>query len=40
MAELNDYQKKLKAEFIENRGYWFPFWQQVLEMNPEFFEAY
>jgi len=40
MAELNDYQMKLKAEFIENRGYWFPFWQQVLEMNPEFFEAY
>jgi alkylhydroperoxidase/carboxymuconolactone decarboxylase family protein YurZ len=40
MAELSEYQKKLKAEFIENRGYWFPFWQQVLEMSPEFFETY
>jgi alkylhydroperoxidase/carboxymuconolactone decarboxylase family protein YurZ len=40
MAELSDHQKNLKAEFIENRGYWFPFWQQILEMSPEFFETY
>jgi alkylhydroperoxidase/carboxymuconolactone decarboxylase family protein YurZ len=40
MADLTDHQKSLKADFIENRGYWFPFWQQVLEMSPEFFEAY
>jgi alkylhydroperoxidase/carboxymuconolactone decarboxylase family protein YurZ len=40
MAGLSEHQKKLKAEFIENRGYWFPFWQQILEMSPEFFETY
>ena len=40
MAELSDHQRNLKAEFIENRGYWFPFWQQILEMSPEFFETY
>ena len=40
MAELTDHQRNLKAEFIENRGYWFPFWQQILEMSPEFFETY
>lgn len=40
MIDLTEHQKSLKAEFIENRGYWFPFWQQVLEMSPDFFEAY
>ena len=40
MAELSEHQKHLKATFIENRGYWFPFWQQILEMSPEFFETY
>jgi alkylhydroperoxidase/carboxymuconolactone decarboxylase family protein YurZ len=40
MADLSEHQKQLKADFIENRGYWYPFWQQVLELSPEFFEAY
>ncbi|MBM84845.1 MAG: gamma-carboxymuconolactone decarboxylase [Rhodospirillaceae bacterium] len=40
VAKLSEHQKRMKAEFIENRGYWYPFWQQVLELSPEFFEAY
>jgi alkylhydroperoxidase/carboxymuconolactone decarboxylase family protein YurZ len=37
---LNDYQERLKAEFMENRGYWHPFWDEMLELDPEMFEAY
>ncbi len=40
MGTLTDHQKQLKEEFIENRGYWYPFWQQILELDPDFFEAY
>jgi alkylhydroperoxidase/carboxymuconolactone decarboxylase family protein YurZ len=37
---LNDYQEKLKAEFTEARGYWHPFFDEMLELDPEIFEAY
>ena len=40
MTEMTDHQRALKAEFIETRGYWYPFWQQILELSPEIFEAY
>jgi alkylhydroperoxidase/carboxymuconolactone decarboxylase family protein YurZ len=40
MTVLNENQQRLKAQFIENRGYWSPLWQMVLELSPEFFEAY
>ena len=40
MSELSAEQKKIKDDFIENRGYWSPFWQQMLTLNPEFFAAY
>jgi alkylhydroperoxidase/carboxymuconolactone decarboxylase family protein YurZ len=30
----------LKAEFISRRGYWAPFWDDMLELDPEFFRAY
>ena len=40
MNRLSEHQQKLKHEFIEHRGYWSPLWQQVLELNPDFFEAY
>jgi alkylhydroperoxidase/carboxymuconolactone decarboxylase family protein YurZ len=39
-AELNDYQERLKAEFTANRGYWNPTWDEMLEVDPELFEAY
>lgn len=30
----------LKAEFIEKRGYWADFWDYLLTLDPDFFEAY
>jgi len=39
-APLDEYQERLKAEFTENRGYWNPTWDEMLELDPEAFEAY
>lgn len=39
-AELDDYQERLKSEFTEKRGYWHEFWNEILELAPEFFDAY
>ena len=33
-------QERLKAEFTRVRGYWHEFWNDVLELDPEMFEAY
>jgi alkylhydroperoxidase/carboxymuconolactone decarboxylase family protein YurZ len=33
-------QERLKTEFTEKRGYWHPFWEDFLRLDPEFFEAY
>ena len=33
-------QERVKAEFTENRGYWHSFWDEMLELDPELFEAY
>ena len=37
---LTGEQERLKNEFIANRGYWNPVWEQLLQLSPEFFEAY
>lgn len=37
---LDEYQEGLKARFTEVRGYWHDFWNEMLELDPEFFEAY
>ncbi|GLI26529.1 hypothetical protein ARHIZOSPH14_07710 [Agromyces rhizosphaerae] len=39
-SELTEYQERLKAEFTANRGYWHSFWDEILELAPEFFDAY
>jgi alkylhydroperoxidase/carboxymuconolactone decarboxylase family protein YurZ len=39
-APLNEYQEALKAEFTKARGYWHPFFNEMLELDPEIFEAY
>lgn len=39
-APLTEYQERLKAEFTELRGYWHDFWNEMLELDPEMFEAY
>ena len=37
---LDERRQRIKDEFTANRGYWTPLWDTVLEMSPEFFEAY
>jgi len=39
-APLTEYQEKVKAEFTEKRGYWNKTWDDTLELDPEFLEAY
>lgn len=39
-AALDANQERIKAEFVENRGYWHPFWDEMLELDPDMFEAY
>ena len=39
--ELSERQKQLKEKFIKERGYWSEgIWDQVLRLDPDFFEAY
>jgi hypothetical protein len=33
-------KRELKRDFERKRGYWHETWNQVLELNPDFFEAY
>lgn len=33
-------QEELKAEFTSSRGYWDDLWAGVLDLDPDFFEAY
>jgi alkylhydroperoxidase/carboxymuconolactone decarboxylase family protein YurZ len=37
---LDGRRTALKAAFTENRGYWAPFLEGILQLSPEFFEAY
>lgn len=39
-APLDERQLQLKEEFTEKRGYWHEFWDGLLELDPELFEAY
>ncbi|ARK29722.1 carboxymuconolactone decarboxylase family protein [Halalkalibacter krulwichiae] len=38
--ELTEKQKKLKEQFINERGYWSELWDQLLVLNDRYFEAY
>ena len=37
---LTPRQEEIKREFEEKRGYWNPFWDEMLWLDPEFFAAY
>lgn len=37
---LTEYQERVKKEFTENRGYWNKTWDETLELDAEFLEAY
>jgi alkylhydroperoxidase/carboxymuconolactone decarboxylase family protein YurZ len=39
-APLSERQEKLKADFAATRGYWHEFWEGILELAPDLFEAY
>ncbi|GAB3615581.1 hypothetical protein GCM10027416_01380 [Okibacterium endophyticum] len=39
-AALTENQERLKEEFTANRGYWHAFWNEMLELDPEVFDAY
>ena len=40
MSEKNKTNEQLKEEFIKNRGYWSKFWEDVLELDSNFFSTY
>lgn len=39
-APLSSEQERIKAEFTRGRGYWNPTWDEMLELDPQLFEAY
>src|SRR6185295_8391166 len=39
-TKADDRKKQLRDEFIDGRGYWSPFWDSLLDMDEDFFEAY
>lgn len=39
-VELTDHQRRLKAGFAETWGGWNPLWDELLELDPEIFDAY
>ncbi len=40
MDENADRVAELKRKFIDERGYWAPFWDDLARLDPEYFEAY
>jgi alkylhydroperoxidase/carboxymuconolactone decarboxylase family protein YurZ len=38
--ELTGRMEEIKADFERKRGYWNPFWDEMLLLDPEFFDAY
>jgi len=38
--ELDARQQEIKAQFEAKRGYWNPFWDEILLLAPEFFDSY
>jgi alkylhydroperoxidase/carboxymuconolactone decarboxylase family protein YurZ len=39
-APRTEAQERVKAEFSKSRGYWSPFWDDLLDLDPELFAAY
>lgn len=37
---LDEYRQSLKDSFTKNRGYWHPFWAEILDLDPSYFEGY
>lgn len=39
-GDLDSRQQASKAAFERDRGYWTPFWEDILRLDPDFFDAY
>lgn len=39
-APPDDRRRRLREDFVRRRGYWHEFWDGLLELDPELFEAY
>lgn len=37
---LDERRRALREDFLDARGHWSPFWEAMLELDPDFFEAY
>ena len=37
---LDDRRREVRADFEAKRGYWHPFWDDILALDPEFMAAY
>ena len=37
---MDERRRRIREEFIDARGYWNAFWDGLLELDPDFFEAY
>ena len=40
MTEVDDRRAELKAAFLDGRGYWSPVWDDLLDLDPDFFDAF
>jgi alkylhydroperoxidase/carboxymuconolactone decarboxylase family protein YurZ len=40
LPQLTERHDRLRAEFEEKRGYWHPFWNELLQLDADFFESY
>jgi alkylhydroperoxidase/carboxymuconolactone decarboxylase family protein YurZ len=40
LPQLTARHERLRAEFEEKRGYWHPFWNELLQLDADFFESY
>ena len=39
-TQNDDHREALKQDFMRQRGYWSPLWDDLLRNSPDFFEAY
>lgn len=38
--ELSEEQRRIRARFERERGYWAPYWDDLLDLDPDFLERY
>ncbi len=39
-TQLDDRRRRIREDFIDRRGYWNEFWDGLLTLDPDFFQAY